>query len=177
MRRLPFVTGRSLGSRAMEGSLRCISSNDKVTLLLLHALYDLFTSIQHQFGLARCLTASSTVSTLQDCNFTSLSLKTSCSGAKVPAARSQRPPCSHLDSASLHPGSILCWQCTRGWRLSCQLLRNMRKMMGEKGWSGTDEIGTSVWLELSDCSSHCRDVLDLEHHHSQGPWIARLRGR
>lgn len=45
-----------LGSRATEGTLRCISHNHMVILLLLHALYDLFTSTKLETGLARCLT-------------------------------------------------------------------------------------------------------------------------
>lgn len=41
-------------------------------------------------GLARCLTTFPTVSTLQDCNFTSLSLETFCSGFTILAASSSR---------------------------------------------------------------------------------------
>ena len=35
----------------------------------------------------------------------------------------------------------------------------------KREWQGTDEMATSTWLELSDCCGHCKDVLDLEHHH------------
>lgn len=81
-----LMTGRSLGSRATSTHF----AQHMVILLLLHALYDLFTSIQLQTGLARCLTNFPTVSTLQDCNFTSLSLKTFCSEPTVLAACSPR---------------------------------------------------------------------------------------
>ena len=62
-----------------------------LTLLLLHAFYDLFTSFQLRNDLARCFTTLSTVSTLQDCNFTSLSLKAFYLGPTLPAGCSQRP--------------------------------------------------------------------------------------
>ena len=41
----------------------------------------------------------------------------------------------------------------------------MRKMIGEEGRSGMDDTGT---LDMAECYSHCRDVLDLERHHSEG---------
>lgn len=96
--------------------LRRISDNHTVILLLLHALNDLFTGTQLQTGLARCLT-----------NFRlslhykivihfivpeDLLLGTHSSGSLF-----SETLFSHLDSASLHPDSILCWQYTRGWRL------------------------------------------------------------
>ena len=50
----------------------------------------------------------------------------------------------------------------------------MRKMMGEGGWPGTEEMEGP---DMAKRYGHCRDVLDLWHQHSEGSQSASYRGR
>ena len=142
MRRCALTTGRSLDSWAMEGILRCISHNHNVAVLLplrapLRLIY------QHpppnRFGLL--LDEFLTVSTLQTCNSTSSSWRSSARDPTVQVAWSPGLPFSRPDSASPRPDSILCSQCSQPFGVfyvwCCE---KMRKMMREK-----DELGTWAW--------------------------------
>ena len=136
-----------------------------VALFLLHAFYDLFISKQHHIGLARCLTNFSTVSTLQDCNFTSLSLRTLCSGPNSSNSRFLEDPPFHtwIALACIQVRFLLAIdEGLASLFVAAKHEENERK----REWQGTDEMATSTWLELSDCCGHCKHVLDLEHHHT-----------
>ena len=78
-----------------------------------------------------------------------------------------RTPFSHLDSASLHPGSILAGN-RRGVGVSVFVAaEDEENEEWKRKRQGTDEMATSTWLELSDCCGHGKDVPDLEHHHTK----------
>lgn len=131
-----------------------------VILLLLHALYDLFTSTQLQTGLARCLTTFATVSTLQNCNFTSLFPETFCSGRTVPAACLPRL-LSHTWIALACIRIRFSTGNTTGVGVFMSVVAKNAKNYKRDGEGrrrlelnhGTGGVG--------NCYNHCRDVLDF----------------
>ena len=141
-----FTKGRSLGSRAKGGTLGCVTHNHTVILLLLHALYDLFISTQLQIGSACCITTFPTVSTLQDCNFTSVSPRIFCLVPTVLAACSRR----------LLSYTWIALACIRirffagkipGVGVFMSVVAKNARNDKRKGMVRKDEVGTSICLE------------------------------
>lgn len=129
--------------------------------LLLHALYDLFTSTQHQTGLARCLTTFLTVSTLQNCNFTSFSPKVFCSGYTIPADCPPRLLFQTRIALACIRIQFFAGNCSEDG-VCMSVVATMRKMSGEKrGWRGKDETGNVGAAGVSGCCGQCRHVLDF----------------
>ena len=149
----------------MDETLSGASRPITVTPFLLHAFHDLFTSKQHHIGLARCLTNFSTVSTLQDCNFTSLSLRTLCSGPTIQQPVLRDPPFhTWIALACIQVRFLLA--IDEGLASLCFVAAKDEGYEERKRErQGTDEMATSRWLELSDCCGHGKDVPDSEHHH------------
>lgn len=118
----------------------------------------------------------STVSTLQDCNFTSLSPKTFCSGPTVLVAWSPRLlSYSRIALACIRirffAGSIPVVGVFKSVVAKNAKNDKRKGMMREGRNRDLDMAG------VSDCCSHCRDVLDLKHHHSYRLQSASYRGR
>lgn len=154
----------------MEGTLRCVSHNQTAILLLLHALYDLFTSTNSKPGwlaALRLYRLSLHYKIVISLRCPGDLLRTHMSGSLF-----SENSFSHLDSASLHPDSILCWQYTRLWLLYVCCCKNAKKDT-RKRMAGEGRDRNLNTAGVSNCCNHCRDVPDFTHLHTYGLQNAR----